>query len=256
MGLFWQKARCFFPSTGHGIIRLFSFTILLVCWIASPAFAFATRNQEWQIDYNSSFAGIVKIKFFDKAMYMRLDKMGLIIIAQAPKWESRVFNEMNKKFMVMNKEQWKNRFAASAKRKKILSPEVLQTVYSHKTEKIEGVTAEKMLLLRRNNNGHLETAMEVWITKGIEMPEQCKSYMHLMLQIPQDFHGTPLRVLHRHTSTGAMVQDLEAYKIAKIKVNPSDFKPPAGYREVKNEVSLMLDDENNSGVGGLMGPER
>jgi hypothetical protein len=31
----------------------------------------------------------------------------------------------------------------------------------------------------------------------------------------------------------------------------------SGYKEVKNEVNLMLDDENESGDGGgLMGPEK
>ncbi len=271
------------------VLLAFSCSTFVGLWSSAPAAV--SKGAEWQIDYNSSFAGIMRIKLCDKSMSMRLEKMGLLILAEAPQWDCHVFNELNKRCMVMTKDQWKEKFAArnpgktfgkdtakglakdhgkdpgknaaknksNSERKRMhdIDPETLQTVDTHIQEKIQGLNTEKMELRHKLESGKIETAMEIWVTKAIDVPDQCRTIMRTALRIPQGLQGTPLKLNHRQATTGTMVQDLAVIKVAKVKLNPDDFKMLSGYKEVKNEVNLMLDDENESGDGGgLMGPEK
>lgn len=202
----------------------------------------------YEIDYMSSFAGIVKVKFSDKAMNLKLEKMGLTVIAHAPKWNSLVYNELNKKYMSMTDEQWKTKFASNMSKHKKVVPGVVKVDYTKKTEKIQGQTASQIILREKNLDGKMEISTDIWVSKTLVSPPQFKQFVAKALRVPADFQGTPLRI--SVNQKGKMVEALNAYKIAKAPVNENDFKPLTGYKEVKNEINLMMDDDEG---GGMMG---
>ncbi len=209
--------------------------------------AAAAKVPGWQIDYNSSFAGIVKIKFSDKAMNLKLEKMGLTVIAHAPKWNSLVYNEMNKKFMSMTDEQWKTKFASNFSKHRKVAPSEVKAEFTKKTQKIEGLVATEIILKEKNPEGQVEIASDLWVAKSLTSPPQFKQFLSKALRVPADFQGTPLRI--SVNQKGKMVQALDAFKVAKVAVSEDDFKAMTGYKEVKNEINLMMDDDE----GGMMG---
>ncbi len=214
---------------------------------SSKASTVASSGQCWEIDYNSSFAGIVKIKFYDKAMNLKLEKMGLTVVAHAPKWDSNVYNELNKKSMSMSDEQWKTKFANNFERHRKVSVGEVKVEYTNKTEQIQGVTATKVILKEKNLKGVMDVATELWVAKNLSSPPQFKQFISKALRVPSDFQGTPLRI--SVNQKGQMVQALDAYKVTKLAVNEDDYKPLTGYKEVKNEINLMMDDDDNGMLG-------
>jgi hypothetical protein len=205
-------------------------------------------GQCWEIDYSSSFAGIVKVKFYDKAMNLKLEKMGLTVVAHAPKWDSNVYNELNKKSMSMTDEQWKTKFASNFEKHRKVAASEVKVEYTTKTEKIQGITATKVVLREKNPQGVMDVATELWVAKTLISPPQFKQFIAKALRVPADFQGTPLRI--SVNQKGQMVQALDAYKVVKMAVNEDDYKPLSGYKLVKNEINLMMDDDDDSMMGG------
>jgi hypothetical protein len=78
------------------------------CDAASAASADSRKKQYWQIEYSTSFVGIVKLKFDDRFLLMKLEKFGLTALSTAPKWNSIVYNEANRRYLKLSNEQWKN----------------------------------------------------------------------------------------------------------------------------------------------------
>jgi hypothetical protein len=211
----------------------------------------AAKNSGWEIDYNSSFAGIVKIKFSDKAMNLKLEKMGLTAIAHAPKWSTLVYNETNKKYMSMTDEMFRTKFANSFSRKHKASPADVKVEYTKKTQKIEGVPTTQVILKEKQPDGKMDITTDIWVAKALNSPPQFKQFLSKALRVPSDFQGTPLRISVKQVrqEKSQMVQALDAYKVSKIDVSDGDFKALTGYKEVKNEINLMMDDDDNSMLG-------
>jgi hypothetical protein len=197
-------------------------------------------GQCWEIDYSSSF--------YDKAMNLKLEKMGLTVVAHAPKWDSNVYNELNKKSMSMTDEQWKTKFASNFEKHRKVAASEVKVEYTTKTEKIQGITATKVVLREKNPQGVMDVATELWVAKTLISPPQFKQFIAKALRVPADFQGTPLRI--SVNQKGQMVQALDAYKVVKMAVNEDDYKPLSGYKLVKNEINLMMDDDDDSMMGG------
>ncbi|HEY9756136.1 MAG TPA: hypothetical protein V6C97_13295 [Oculatellaceae cyanobacterium] len=231
-------------------------TSVCLTWLLSQlpervndAQAAAAKSTGWEIDYNSSFAGIVKIKFSDKAMNLKLEKMGLTAIAHAPKWSTLVYNETNKKYMSMTDEMFRTKFANSFNRKHKAATAEIKIEYTKKNQKIEGVSTTQVILKEKQPNGSMDITTDIWVAKALNSPPQFKQFLSKALRVPSDFQGTPLRISVKQVrpdKAPQMVQALDAYKVAKISVGDDDFKALTGYKEVKNEINLMMDDDDGS----------
>ena len=108
--------------------------------------------------------------------------------------------------------------------------------------------ATKVILHEKNLDGVMEVATELWVAKTLVSPPQFKQFLSKALHVPADFQGTPLRI--SVNQKGTMVQALDAYKISKIAINENDYKPLTGYKEVKNEINLMMDDDEGGSMLG------
>jgi hypothetical protein len=233
--------------------RVFSFLAALIVSLSLSAdesgAATAAKMTGWSIDSTSNMMGTVSCKFTDDAVYMRLDKMGLVIITTAPKWNMFVYNDVNKNYMNMTREQWQKRFGSGLMAKRS-TKEPIVTVATNKEQKILGFSAEQFLVKRKIKDKET-VSMELWLTKGLTGPEQLKALFRTFLNMPQDFKGMPLRVLSNQN--GHLVPLMDAYKVTKTTFTKDTFQTLKGYKEVKDEMALMMDDSDEKGAEGLLG---
>ncbi|CAN5677741.1 hypothetical protein BH10CYA1_BH10CYA1_65090 [soil metagenome] len=205
-------------------------------------------KEYWQIEYSTSFIGIVKLKFNDQALWMQFEKLGLTVVATAPIWTSFVYNESNKRYMKLSRDQWKNsKFLEGLMKHRKRSPELGKTEHTHMKKVIGGLHASQILVRSKNQNGALETSSEIWLTSEVNVPTQFKQFLRMALGISENFSGTPLQILvaprDLATKQPHLTQALAAYKVVRVPLVVDPFKKLSGYKEVANELSLMIDDD-------------
>lgn len=201
----------------------------------------------WVINVNSNFAGTVLYCITPNAVRVKFDKLGLVMIIKAPKWNALVYNESNKNYVDLPYEHWKAKFLLRGKRVADKSV-VLTPVKTGKKQSILGVPCYQVIVKRKDAKSKNEVVMaEAWIAKDIQAPPQFNSMMKTMLDIPID-SGTPMRVFQMGKTSNKMVMVMDCYKAAKTEVKASDFVPLTGYKKVKDEMAMMLDESDDAGA--------
>jgi len=202
----------------------------------------------WVLNVNSNFAGTVLYYITPNAVRMKFDKLGLVMLIKGPKWNALVYNESNKNYVDLPYEHWKAKFLLRGKRVADKSI-VLTPVKTGKKQTILGVPCFQVIVKRKDAKlkGEL-TVAETWIAKDIQTPPQFNSMMKTMLDIPVD-SGTPLRVFQMGKTGNKMVMVMDCYKASKTDVKVSDFQPLTGYKKVKDEMAMMLDEGDDPGAG-------
>ncbi|RTL38081.1 MAG: DUF4412 domain-containing protein [Candidatus Melainabacteria bacterium] len=201
----------------------------------------------WVINVNSNFAGTVLYCITPNAVRVKFDKLGLVMIIKAPKWNALVYNESNKNYVDLPYEHWKAKFLLRGKRVADKSV-VLTPVKTGKKQSILGVPCYQVVVKRKDAKSKNEITMaEAWIAKDIQAPPQFNSMMKTMLDIPID-SGTPMRVFQMGKTSNKMVMVMDCYKAAKTEVKASDFVPLTGYKKVKDEMAMMLDESDDAGA--------
>lgn len=232
----------------HG--RLVSLLIAVIIISQLYATAIADENSDcWQIDYSTNFAGHLRVTFSDRALAMKLEKFGVTVIANGPQWNSVVYNDVNKRYLEVTSQQFRSsKFVENLLRRQLLKATSVQSEFTHKSRPIEGFQTSQMILKKRNASGEMEETSEVWVTSGLNVPAHFKQFLQIALGVSHEIDGTPLQisVMEKDLVTNAphLVQALIAYKIAKAS-NTDAFKPMAGYKAVKSEISLLTADDAN-----------
>lgn len=208
------------------------------------------RPEYWQIEYTSSFAGKMTVKFYSEAIYMKMEKLGLTVISTAPAWNSLVYNDVNKCFMRVSNEQWKSsKFIENLlQRRKSLVGEV-RTEFTRNVKSIVGLDATQVLVKSLSTQGVYEPYSEIWVSKALSVPSQFKHFLRVALGVSDAFDGTPLQIWVAQKIPGEktpqMVQKLAAYKLTKMPEDETTFAKLKGYKEVKSEVTLLVQEESN-----------
>ncbi len=232
------------PKVSPKSVMRCSVLFLAICGQLDNQTAIANQLNGWEIEYDSSFAGFVDLKFCDQGLMMKLDKIHLTVLGSAPSWTCFVYNDISKRYLTMTASQWKTKFAERILKYHSAAPEKTTAVFSKKVEIIDGLQASQIFLQKKNMKGDMENSSEVWISKELSAPPQFKELMNLSLDLPKDFMGTPLRVstIEKTPTSFRSFQVLSAYRVHKINVSADDFKPLSGYKEVKDATSLVIGD--------------
>lgn len=202
----------------------------------------------WVLNVNSNFAGTVLFYITPNAVRLKFDKLGLVMIMKAPKWNALVYNESNKNMVDLPYEHWKAKFLLRGKRVADKSI-VLNKVITGKKQTIQGVQCYQVIVKKKEAKGKPDTIMaEAWIAKDIQAPSQFNSMMKTMLDIPVDT-GAPLRVFQVGKTNNKMVMVMDCFKASKTDVKASDFQALTGYKKVKDEMAMMLDEGDDPGAG-------
>ncbi|HEY9755277.1 MAG TPA: hypothetical protein V6C97_08950 [Oculatellaceae cyanobacterium] len=201
----------------------------------------------WQIDYSTNFAGHIKVTFCDQAIATKLEKFGVTVIASAPKWNSFVYNAVNKRYMEVSSEQFRtSKFIEKLLRRQLEKATRAQAEFTHKAKSIEGFQASQMLLKERNAAGELEESSEVWVTPNLNVPSQFKQFLQIALGVAHEIDGTPLQISVMQKGlddrSHHLVQALIAYRISKVP-RTGAFDAMPGYKKVNTEINLLTADD-------------
>lgn len=246
----WQRIKIGQPMRRVSFLFLLaSLAICLHVQFVQARSGAALEQDYWQIDYTSNFAGKMRVKFHDQAIFMKMEKLGLTVISTAPTWNSLVYNDLNKCFMNVSNEQWKeSKFIENLLQRRKASMGELKTEYTHNVRNVEGQETTQVLVKHKTPNGVYETSSEIWVTKTLNVPSQFKRFLQVALGVSENFTGTPLQIWVTQGSHAVkapqMVQELAAYKITKMSGDEKAFASLKGYKEVKSEVNLMVEEGN------------
>lgn len=214
---------------------------------AAAAGATGATLPAWVLNVNSNFAGTVLFYITPNAVRMKFDKLGLVMLMKGPKWNALVYNESNKNYVDLPYEHWKAKFLLRGKRVADKSI-VLIPVKTGKKQTIQGVSCYQVIVKKKEPKGTPDVIMaETWIAKDIQTPPQFNSMMKTMLDIPVD-SGTPLRVFQMGKTNNKMIMVMDCYKASKSDVKVADFQPLTGYKKVKDEMAMMLDEADDPGA--------
>jgi hypothetical protein len=212
-----------------------------------------TKNSGWALDANSNFAGTVSFQFNDEAARFHLDKMGLTMITKAPSWDVTLYNEVNKNCLTMTYAKWQQRFKTTIVRHAPGTAYIdLPVEISKHSEKILGFATDKYTLKRISEKSHQTIKTECWVANEVLVPSHFAGILHILFQAPENIKGMPMRV--EIPANGRQVPAIEVYKLQAKTFSGDEFKPLTGYKTVKDEMSLMLDDSDEIGAA-MLGPE-
>jgi len=183
---------------------------------------------------------------------MRIGRLGLTIITRGPEWTAYVYNDNNKNFCEIPKDQWGKKFVIGSMNSMKLKEgrQKLNSQPTGKVMKISGYKAKEVEVIRAAKpelDLPAEKITAVWIATDIQPPPQVMELFCQHLNIPPQ-KGVPLRVLNR--AKGKMVSVLDTLAIKKGPISPDIFVPLKGYRKVNDEMQLLIDDSSDDIIGG------
>ncbi len=232
-------------------------SVLLLSIISLPAFSKPTTTgvgSTWVLTQKSSYAGTMETIVSSDAIKMTSDKMGLVFLLKAPGWDCYVYNTGNKNYIKLPYEQWKKKLIFSSKKGKFDDPANFKPGTLKTNDKLLGIATSKFVVKRLADN---RLVAQVWVAESVQAPKQFIELMQRLLgNMPMGGKGTPLKAIllqeNRVTGKEKDMVALETLKMAKQSVAANVFSPLAGYRLVKDEMALMMDDGESMG-GGFMG---
>ncbi len=236
-------------ATACSSVLLFS----MLC--ASPTCSKPTTTGSgatWVLTQKSSYAGTMETIVSTDAIKMTSDKMGLIFLLKAPGWDCFVYNTGNKNYIKLPYEQWKKKLIFSSKKGKFDDPANFKPGTLKTNEKLLGMPTSKFVVTRLADK---RLVAQVWVVESVQAPKQFLELMQRLLgNMPMGGKGTPLKAVllqeNRVTGKEKDMVALETLKMAKQAVAANAFAPLPGYRLVKDEMALMMDDGGDESMGG------
>jgi hypothetical protein len=244
---------------------LFGLAMVVCFGLAADSSIAATRKKEppalgpnegWLISQSSNFAGTVLSEFTKDAVRMKVGRLGVVIITKAPTWSTLVYSENNKSYVEMPAGQFMKRFQMGQSNRThgkngellIISKE------TGKSTKIVGFNAKEYEVRRKASVPTPKRTFEdritnLWIATDIIAPAAVSQLIYTQLNVPQQ-NGIPLKVTQKNGDRTISV--LETQEIKKTKFSPTIFEPLKGYKKVKDEMQLLMDDGSDDILGGAL----
>ena len=178
-----------------------------------------------------------------------LDKLGICWLACGPKWNSYCFNPESKTVLVRDYQTWKNGFFELKAQKKVRKEDELKLKETGKQEKIAGYNCRKAELIRTPSAPYKQgephkpyKAGVVWIAEKFPAPKELFQVMKNLVKVDVK-EGMVLKFqVLRVGSYSLMDTAYETIKITSTKKNAAFFDAPVGFRPVKSEMQLLMDD--------------
>ena len=239
---------------------------MVVCFgLAADSSTAATRkkappalppNQGWLISQSSNFAGTVLSEFTKDAVRMKIGRLGVVIITRAPDWSTLVYNENNKNYVEMPAGQFMKKFPMGQNNRTHGKNGELLIVSkaTGKTSKIVGFNAKEFEVRRKSTQPRTNRPLEdrvtnLWIATDIIAPAAVSQLIYTQLNVPQQ-NGIPLKVTQKNGDRTISV--LETQEIKKTTFAPTIFEPLKGYKKVKDEMQLLMDEGTDDIMGGAL----
>lgn len=234
-------------------IALFSVALSLGSFLSSAITAQAADTRPpvdvIVLEQNAIQTGPMNMVVGKQQLKFTLDKLGICWLASAPKWNSYCFNPEAKTVLVRDHETWKNGFFELKAQKKAHKKDELKLKETGKHEKIAGYNCRKAELIRTPvapfNKGEPHKPYKagvVWIAEKFPAPQELTQVMKNLVKVDVK-EGMVLKFqVLKAGSYSLMDTAYETLKVTSTKKPASFFDPPVGYRPVKSEMQLLMDD--------------
>ncbi|MBP9091372.1 hypothetical protein KBI23_10100 [bacterium] len=201
------------------------------------------------LEQNAIQTGPMNMIVGKQQLKFSLDKLGICWLACGPKWTSYCFNPEAKTILVRDYQTWKNGFFELKTQKKVHKKDELKLKETGKHEKIAGYKCRKAELIRTPsapfNKGEPHKPYKagiVWIAEKFPAPQELTQVMKNLVKVDVK-EGMVLKFqVLKAGSYSVMETAYETLKVLSTKKPASFFDAPVGYRPVKSEMQLLMDD--------------
>ncbi len=261
-----------------------SFKSLLVmaalgCGAISAIFAAPAKCENsvpaWEIKQSSYNLGNVDITLAKDAMKWHNDKLGMTLLMHAPDWKLNAYNEANKKYLVLYKNEALEMFQHQRRRDKSMIDAPIRVdknlviagmpavcyCYAHNTDGVStkfAVAVTKGLehgaKLNAAQKKYVDNAMkherrEYWMSKDITVNPKVSGVFMERIAATTYGDSLPLRLIQIGRD-GARTTMFDTTLVKKVAVKPDLFKLPAGYTKAENKIALLVNDNDLGGLSG------
>lgn len=202
------------------------------------------------LDQTSSQTGPMTMIVAKDAVKFTFKKLGLTWLARGPKWQSYTFNPESKSILMREHSTWKEGlFEIGAKKKQLKQAQSLKLKDKGVRETIAGFSCRKAELYQSPNvppkpKEPLKPYIcgYVWIADSFPAPRELLEVMRNLVKVDVS-RGMVLKFQSlKPGSFNSFQNAFETKSIVKAKQPSSFFDPPSGYRPVKSEIQLLMDD--------------
>lgn len=217
--------------------QLSATTLVLVFSVPISA-AETTSNQGWRISQASQIHG--PIDCYIGAIGVRLEMKDLSIIAKTPFKGVDMINRTNRCFMAQSNE------LAAKKTQWGSLPAGKISFVKLGTGTVAGLQATRYERRVTTPAGKVLKTGEAWLTRDLKLPPRSHDAIARLLNVPPEL-GMPLRLIGL-TPRGQRITYMDSYDARRVQLKPANFARPKGFREVKDEVALILDTETQKAL--------
>jgi hypothetical protein len=230
----------------------------------------------WIVKQTSYNLGDVDIILAKDAVKWHNNKLGLTLLLHAPDWKLNAYNDGNKKFLVLNRDEALELFQHQRRRIKsglqaplrigdrpaVAGMPTVGYCYAHEAAAV----SEKFAIdvtrarehgdkLNRKQQDYFDDAMshqrrEYWLAKSIVMPPKVSGVFMEKVVSTKFGDNLPLRLV-QFSNDGSKSTMFDTKAVQKGSVSGDFFKMPAGYTRAENKIALLVNDnELNDELGG------
>ncbi len=229
--------------------------------------------QAWEIKQSSYNLGNVDITLAKDGMKWHNDKLGITLLMHAPDWKLNAYNESNKKYLVLNKDEALEMFQHQRRRDKasidapirvdknlvIAGMPAVCYCYAHDTDGVSTKFAvdvtndlDRGAKLNAAQKKYVDNAMkherrEYWLSKDITVNPKVSAVFMEKIAATTYGDSLPLRLVQIGRDS-ARTTMFDTTQVKKVAVKPDLFKLPAGYTKAENKVALLVNDNDLSGL--------
>lgn len=253
----------------------------LSCSAISATFAAPAKCEKsiqgWEVKQTSYNLGAVNIILAKDGLKWHNNKLGITLLIHSPDWKLNAYNEANRKFLILSKEEALEMFQQQRRRDNSV---IDAPIRMDKSLVIAGVPAvcycyahdmggvpmkfavkvtndlERGIKLNAEQKKYIDNAMkhehrEYWMSKDIVVSPQVSGVF--MEKVVSTKYGDclPLRLIQIGRG-GARTTMFDTTEVKKLVLKPDTFKLPTGYTKAENKIALLVNDND---LGGLSGEE-
>jgi len=217
-----------------------------------------SKTPGWILEQQSQTLGSYTVIFNDKGCKMTSKKLGLIVICRAPNWKIIGCSNKKKQYVEMEADAWAelingNTNSGAGKYGEMKKGDQV---------KIAGLPAVQYIVsdpLDPGQHGRIKRASgpaggpyvcEIWVAPGMKLPSRALILLANPRLASSASLGGMLRI-YCQDDRGRKFRMLDTTKADRTLVSSAEFDTPRGYSKAKDELSLMMDMENDKDTASL-----
>jgi len=246
-----------------------------ISWIFAAPAKCERLATGWEIKQSSYNLGDVDLILTKDALRLHNPKVGITLLTRGPDWRLSAYNEANKKYLVLNKDEALEMFQYQRRRDKagldaplrldksltIAGMPAVCYCYAHDTTGVSEKFAvdvthglERGTKLNAAQRKYVDNAMkherrEYWLSKDITVsPKISRVFMEKIVATAYG-DSFPLRLVQIGRD-GSRTTMFDTKQVKKVTIAADTFKLPAGYTKAENKIALLVNDNDLGGFAG------